>query len=236
MAGFRRAVKIENRHAENALQNFPVNDADKFVAAQNEFHRRKFYAVPLAIKRKPRAVHRIQIQKHRRPFQNFFRHARELCFRQQKRDARLVHKQCRVHCARGFGSEIGKADQAVADRRHQRRAAGARISPPALARRNGSAAARALPARSTSRGRTAPPSAPPNCRTCVPVPPTCFPAARRDSVPARRKLLGKFSRSSRLPISGTGKNPFPQRGPVKRHVRTSAAEFLPRAPTAPPRA
>ena len=127
MTGFGRAVKVENRHAENALQNFAMHHADKFVAAQNEFDRRKPDSIPLAKPREPHAVNRIKVEKLRRPLRDFVRHAREFVVREQERNARLIHEQSPAERARRFGHEVGKTDHAVANRRHQRRSASGRM-------------------------------------------------------------------------------------------------------------
>ena len=102
-----------------------MDDAHKLVAAQNESHRREPDAAPFAVKREPRAMHRVQIQKLRRPLHNFAGHPVKFRFVQQKWNPRLIHKQRRAHRARGFGGVIGKAHEAVTDGRHNRGTAGA---------------------------------------------------------------------------------------------------------------
>ena len=67
MARFGRAVKIEDGHAEHALQQASVNDAHKFVAAQNEPQRGQADAVALAVLREANAVNRVNVEKLRLP-------------------------------------------------------------------------------------------------------------------------------------------------------------------------
>ena len=93
MAGLRGAVKIKNRHAEYPRENFAMNDADKFIAAQNEFERGKLYPVLFAVKRETRAVNRVNIQKLRRPAGDLRRHVRQFRLSQKERNARKVHEQ-----------------------------------------------------------------------------------------------------------------------------------------------
>ncbi len=54
-----------------------MHHAGKLVTAQDEFQRRKFDSLALAVKREPRAMNRIQVQKLRRPFGNLRRHPRQ---------------------------------------------------------------------------------------------------------------------------------------------------------------
>jgi len=104
-----------------------MDDTDEFVAAKNKFQRRKLDAAPFAIKREPRAVHRIQVEKLRRPIGDFRGHARQFFFLDHKRNAREIHEE-RVADDALFARHPGRgAGEAIARRRGERGPARARM-------------------------------------------------------------------------------------------------------------
>ena len=120
MPGLGGAVKIQHRHAEDARENFFMRGAAKFVGAEDEFQRRKFYAAPFAPEREPDGVDGICVEKLRLPFGDLGGHARHLGVRQHERDALEVHEQRPPDDALFARHPDGGAGQSVARGRGER--------------------------------------------------------------------------------------------------------------------